>query len=65
LLDVDVDEQAVAARPRPIMTDMILAIRQDFTVLPSWKGQCLPSQLENPDSCYPVRAGVGRPAVPT
>ncbi len=28
------------------MTDMILAIRQDFTVLPSWTGECRPSQLK-------------------
>jgi hypothetical protein len=38
-LVVDVDEQAVAARPRPIMAVRILAWWPGFTVLPFSKGQ--------------------------
>jgi hypothetical protein len=49
--EVDVDEQAVAARPRPAIAVMILAMRQDFTVLPSLKAHA-----------FHVQPGAMRPA---
>src|SRR5579864_3296063 len=38
VLEVDVDEQAVAARPNPTMTVKIVERRNDFTVPPSPEG---------------------------
>src|SRR5271170_7886635 len=53
-LEVDVDEQAVAARPRPIMPVRILARLRDFTVLPLSEGQRLPRPAGGvPSGCYP------------
>src|SRR5580700_9401614 len=64
-LEVDVDEQAVAARPRPIMPVRILARLRDFTVLPFRKASAFHVQ---PEAFRPAAIRPGRrhrpPAVP-
>jgi hypothetical protein len=45
-VEVDVDEQAVAARARPIMAVKILARLRGFTVLPFRKASAFHVQLE-------------------
>ena len=60
-LEVDVDEQAVAARPRPIMAVRILARLRGFTVLPSRKASAFHVQLE---AFHPAAIRAGQAAWP-
>jgi len=60
-LEAGVDEQAVAARPRPIMAVRILARLRGFTVLPSQKASALHVQLE---SLRPAGIRTGQAASP-
>ena len=57
-LEVDVDEQAVAVRPRPIMAVRILARLRDFTVLPFRKASAFHVQPTRSVRLLSVRAGV-------
>jgi hypothetical protein len=66
VLELDVDEQAVATRPTPIMAVRILARRQEFTVLPSLEGRAFHVQPARSVRLLSVPGGQRcPPAVPT
>jgi len=62
-LELDEDEQAVAARPRPIMAVRTLARLRGFTVLPSRKARALHVQLERSAQLISVPGRRHRPSV--
>jgi hypothetical protein len=59
-LEADVDEQAVAARPRPIMAVRILARLRGFTVLPFRKASAFHVQLA---ASRPADVRIGQSAI--